>query len=506
MILLAELNVDILLEIFSYLDKKALVSIAQTCTAIYSIAYHPSLWKHHLIRFKTDEKLSDGTAVSFRSRGIRGCKIKLPVPAPLEDEWERRFYSRNENTIPVTDQHDREELIRSIQTMTKDNMQVLVSLSSVERLSLQHSTSEYNILSMFPISFNSLRHLDIVIHIPRTKNRQDKILEDFSYALSCVVNLQYFSCELIGPPRRCGNMPIPRLAGAYLQLILHSLPRLEDLTLKETGCSVNKTIDLIIKEIGCSVNKTVDKGMTFPKLKRLSIPRANRSISRFRRRPEEDDPFELSQRFPNMKHFEVSSSRVSSLISQLDGIESFVIHDLSASSDEDKLTLPPMGNLLALGLRMWGYSSDYVVPLVSGMKFTKLKALSITCEYSRQKIGVEEIVRSASAPHLEVLSIIQHPDEANQKVADGVLTEIETKMPKLVSLLGVECMDNPNLPSSVTYVTRCVLSSSAARDRPEGRLEVMRKSASSKWLPVLKGSRIWREAMGDKYFKPNSGD
>ena len=87
----------------------------------------------------------------------------------------------------------------------------------------------------------------------------------------------------------------------------------------------------------------------------------------------------------------------------------------------------------------------------------------------------------------------------NIVVAERILTGIERYLPKLISLLGVECMNNPFLPSSVIYVTSDNALNLTTMSR---HLKIMRKSEDNSWIEVRRGSTARDEATGNRYFYP----
>ena len=110
----AALNVYVLLEILGYLDKGSLLSMAQTCKSVKSVAYHPSLWKDYLISYRAEDILTTKSALSFRGHRITSLSINL---TPIQT-------SSNET--------DGESALTRVKKNLQRNCKLLASISQID--------------------------------------------------------------------------------------------------------------------------------------------------------------------------------------------------------------------------------------------------------------------------------------------------------------------------------------------------------------------------------------
>ena len=497
-LLLTELNLDCLLKIFSYLDKDSLVSTAQTCKAICSVAYHPSLWENYIIKYKAEETLTERTARSFKSRRINVCKISLP-----SFKVNRRLRLIRDKGQVTDDQLKQQESTSKIQILAGENMIVLSSEGNIVTLDFETYDVGYDINAIFPASFHSLIQLRLVVCIDYSAEQQAKALENLNHALTSLENLRHFTCVFKGPYRMCGNAPVPILTGPVMPTLLLSLPNLQSLSLKQGGCLVATNME---------------QNLIQPAMNSLILPESAYDFAHQYMKP--DDILQLSkilETFPCLKHLRIGTSRLLEHKIALDSpeikLESLAIY-MDANGYEEFMPAS-LNKLIALKIQQWNHMTKPATSLINHTKLTNLKVLIITPW--EQAIEIEDIIQQDTLTNLEVLSLMQQRnDQPPCTLRNGVLMRIERKMPKLRSLLGVECINSPALPSTVIYVTRFVedpvrysytiqMGNGGIREEkhkvdPTWTLQVV-KRGSSGWIEIPKSSKVWEEATGEEYFK-----
>lgn len=73
---LANLNADVLLEIFSYLDHTSLKSVVQVCKVLKAVGYTPLLWRDTIVKIGMPDT-AQSVAESYRSRNLKVLKLSL---------------------------------------------------------------------------------------------------------------------------------------------------------------------------------------------------------------------------------------------------------------------------------------------------------------------------------------------------------------------------------------------------------------------------------------------
>ena len=474
-----DLNFDILLGFFSYLDTESLVAVAQTCKLIHSIAYHPSLWGNYVIRYRADKKLTSETASSLKNRGICVCTAKLPL-------WGYSTFKRLAGNHQMF--NDSQKMWK-LKLVGKENMECLASVACNERLSILQATSKYSLFADFPATFHSLVSLDLEDRISISSVDKGGYRNMFERVLSGLENLRVFNCSL--SDKRLFAEPsfiTKTLAdGKYLKIILQSLPKLEDLS---------------IKDFSDSVTMHFDPYVTFPSLKRLSIPGHQRDVFK-----DDSELLQMTVMFPNLKHLEISSCRLPNIFVGDNHFQYFPqlvsLKIQSPQHNEEEYRLPvSLRGLIALDI-----SAKACDVTASIQQFTNLRVLSLHLN-SLHETALDDLQDNILdylqyLGKLEVLTFSMN-DFAQERlhnivVADRLLTGIERYLPKLISLLGVECLNSPFLPSSVIYVSSDNALSLTTMQRA---LKIMRKSGDNCWIEVRRGSKAMDEATGNKYFYP----
>ena len=125
-------------------------------------------------------------------------------------------------------------------------MQCLASVACIERLSILQATSKYSLFADFPATFHSLVLLNLEDRVSISSVDKGGYRNMFERVLSGLENLRVFNCSL--SDKRLFAEPsfiTKTLAdGNYLKIILLSLPKLEDLSIKDFPDSVTMNFTL----------------------------------------------------------------------------------------------------------------------------------------------------------------------------------------------------------------------------------------------------------------------
>ena len=357
----ATLNVYLLLEILGYLDKGSLLSMAQTCKSVKSVAYHPSLWKDYLISYRAEDKLTTKSALSFKERRITSLSINL---TPIQT-------SSNET--------DGESALTRVKKNLQRNCKLLASISQIEKMSLDIRTCKQKIFICFPNEFKSLTSFEFSDFIPSSKENVQVSLKNIELILQSLAWLRTLECSFHGadyyPSYGSSWQRNPELShgSSYLDVILRSLPLLEDLSIQETCCSVNKRVSNDLK---------------YPNLRRLCL---NREMNCF-----EVGALQLSETFVNLSNLEINcknaniyssvqgdpnSDNLVATLSKLTSLQSIVIKFGSKTSSWKQFHLPSsLESLKAIAIRVEQNAHVDVATMLLKTTFPILKLLSISWE------------------------------------------------------------------------------------------------------------------------------
>ena len=477
----ATLNVYVLLEILGYLDKGSLLSMAQTCKSVKSVVYHPSLWKDYRISYKAEDKLTMESALSFKERRITSLSIKLTPIQTCSKET-----------------HGESGLTR-VKKNWQNNCKLLASTSQIEKVSLDIGTCNQKSFLRFPNEFNSLTSFEFSDFVPSSEENVKLSLENIERILQSLARLRTLKCSFHGanyynsggygwqrnPELSCGS--------SYLGVILRSLPLLEDLSIQETGCSVNKR---------------VSNGLKYPNLRRLCL---NREMNCF-----EVGALQLSETFVNLSNLEINcknaniyssvqgdpnSDNLVATLSKLTSLQSIVIKFGSKTSSWKQFHLPSsLESLKAIAIRVEQNAHVDVATMLLKTTFPNLKLLSISWELLNE-LDIPLII--STLRNLEILSFLNLGDDHNQLAniwGDKVNLDIRKYHPNLVSLLGMDCCSlRLNLPPCVRYITRRSNRPSSYPDIPVN-LDLLRKLADGSWSVVSKDSVHYTRAVEREFF------
>lgn len=439
---LLDLYTDALLEIFSYLDLKSLVSVATTCKHLKEATYYfqSRLWNDCQIIIEDGETvLLKEVAEGFGCRRIKEAHIDNPVA---------------------------------------QNLQLLAAEARLEILRV--NASIWFDAHVSPAQFDSLKCLSLCMTVDQDEFTEEFRLHELMICFPSMINLQqlFILLDSDEPEELANHVHCYQI----IEMCLRGLPKLNDLGLCRIMCVSGFT------------EWTPKDGMvTWPILERLCIHQQHI-----------DSLFltaGIPKIFPNVRHLElgevedqkrIDDRALNRMLSNMLQLESL---KLNLTKCVLLLTIPHLPNLKALCV------GEYVDQ--TGMhevlqNTPKLHVLNVFHDFMSDRKFFTQV---ALLTDLRILGFNPDTDkdcfawQHKKPLQDYLVSDKAT----LVSVIGVEFIEETlkSLPESVKFVLKEEKSGSK-------KLCVYSRQALGGWKQEKKFSKSSHEAYGSSYFLPKS--
>ena len=264
-----DLNLDVLLVIFNYLDKANQLRCAQVCKHWRTAVYHPSLWTNYLFCVMEDG-LNAETATSLKERDIKTVSLRL------------NKFRQNE---PSGSPHHQSTLKTLASCANVAEIQTLLLLGRPSPAPPECTMNEIVLCPKFPSSFETLHSL-LIYNVDLLEASLQAALGALSNLHTLHMKWQYPVPAYHGPRFRYESK---EYSFDFLSIILKELPSLKDLEIQSCAYSGWG------KE-GFSISDDI---AVLPNLERLAI------YDQFNDMIRPQHLRDILQKFPSLKHIDL---------------------------------------------------------------------------------------------------------------------------------------------------------------------------------------------------------